>query len=157
MTTLNQRTVQRPAPRPHSRAPALEHRPQVRGRVMRLRIVTPRKPNSARRPVVKARLTNRRRATAHIPGIGHTIRRFSEVLVKGFGPRDTPGVNYRCVRGACDLGPVLKRKSRKSIFGIGAAQKKLRRRERIKLEIYEVKHNKLDRKAKATESAESAE
>jgi len=127
---------------PHSLSPALLKCPQVRGRVVRLKIITPRKPNSARRPVVKSKLVNRRRVTAHIPGIGHSLRRFSEVLIKGTGPRDLPGVNYRCCRGVYDLGPVLKKKRRKSIYGISNPYKQLRRKERVKLGIYNIKQKK---------------
>lgn len=139
MTTTNQRYKFFNTKNSHSLSPALLKCPHVRGRVIRLKIVTPRKPNSARRPVVKSKLVNKRRVTAHIPGIGHTLRRFSEVLIKGGGPRDLPGVNYRCCRGAYDLGPVLRRKRRKSIYGIGNPYRKLRRKDRIKLGTYEIK------------------
>ncbi len=142
MTTTNQRYKNFLVKSSHSLSPALLHCPQVRGRVVRLKIITPRKPNSARRPVVKSKLVNRRRVTAHIPGIGHSLRRFSEVLIKGTGPRDLPGVNYRCCRGVYDLGPVLKKKRRKSIYGISNPYKPLRRTERIKLGIYNIKHKK---------------
>jgi len=139
LTTTNQRYKFFNTKNSHSLSPALLKCPHVRGRVIRLKIVTPRKPNSARRPVVKSKLVNKRRVTAHIPGIGHTLRRFSEVLIKGGGPRDLPGVNYRCCRGAYDLGPVLRRKRRKSIYGIGNPYRKLRRKDRIKLGTYEIK------------------
>ena len=142
MTTINQRKkfLTKIKYRHYSLSPALLQCPQVRGRVVRLKIVTPRKPNSARRPVIKTKLVNKRRVTAHIPGIGHTLRRFSEVLIKGTGPRDIPGVNYRCCRGAYDLGPVLKKKRRKSIYGVSNPYKPLRRKERIKLGVYTIKH-----------------
>ena len=139
MTTFNQRTKIVHIKRSYTLSPALKNCPQVRGRVVRLKIVTPRKPNSARRPVIKTKLVNKRRITAHIPGIGHTLRRFSEVLIKGTGPRDIPGVNYRCCRGVYDLGPVLKKKRRKSIYGVSNPYKQLRRKERVKLGIYEIK------------------
>lgn len=142
MTTVNQRKKNFDTKKTHSLSPALKQCPQVRGRVVRLKIVTPRKPNSARRPVVKSKLVNRKRITAHIPGIGHTLRRFSEVLIKGTGPRDIPGVNYRCCRGVYDLGPVLKKKRRKSIYGVSNPYKQLRRKERIKLGVYEIKRKK---------------
>jgi small subunit ribosomal protein S12 len=148
LTTLNQRQKIFDVKYKHSLSPALLHCPQVRGRVVRLKIVTPRKPNSARRPVVKSKLVNRKRVTAHIPGIGHTLRRFSEVLIKGTGPRDIPGVNYRCCRGIYDLGPVLKKKRRKSIYGVSNPYKQLRRKERVKLGIYHVKHKKQEKRAK---------
>ena len=142
MTTITQCRKKRIKKPPHSLSPALLHCPQVRGRVVRLKIVTPRKPNSARRPVVKSKLVNKKRVTAHIPGIGHTLRRFSEILIKGTGPRDIPGVNYRCCRGVYDLGPVLKKKRRKSIYGVSNPYKQLRRKERIKLGVYTIKKNK---------------
>jgi len=144
LTTVNQRKrfVTKIKYRHYSLSPALLQCPQVRGRVVRLKIVTPRKPNSARRPVIKTKLVNKRRVTAHIPGIGHTLRRFSEVLIKGTGPRDIPGVNYRCCRGAYDLGPVLKKKRRKSIYGVSNPYKPLRRKERIKLGVYTIRQKK---------------
>jgi len=131
-------------------SPALLKCPQVRGRVVRLKIVTPRKPNSARRPVVKSKLVNKKRVTAHIPGIGHTLRRFSEVLIKGTGPRDLPGVNYRCCRGVYDLGGVLRRKRRRSIYGVNNISKPLLRKERIKLGIYEVIRRKVAKRNETT-------
>lgn len=114
----------------HATTPALKNCPQVRGVVMRARIVTPRKPNSARRPVAKVVLSNGKRVTAHIPGTGHNARRHSEVLVRGGGARDLPGVGYTCVRGVYDLSGVLKKLKRRSIYGIarpGFMKKKLRR------------------------------
>jgi len=115
----------------HHRAAALKNCPQVRGVVMRARIVTPRKPNSARRPVAKVVLSNGKRVTAHIPGIGHNLRRHSEVLIRGGGARDLPGVRYTCVRGVYDLSGVLKKNRRRSIYGVEqpvAKKKKLRRK-----------------------------
>ena len=143
MTTVNQRKKKFDTKVKGSLSPAMLQCPQVRGRVVRLKIVTPRKPNSARRPVVKSKLVNKKRITAHIPGIGHTLRRFSEVLIKGTGPRDIPGVNYRCCRGVYDLGPVLKKKRRKSIYGVSNPYKQLRRVERIKLGVYTIKRKKI--------------
>jgi small subunit ribosomal protein S12 len=142
LTTVHQRKNNKNNKRSHSLSPALKHCPQVRGRVVRLKIITPRKPNSARRPVVKSKLVNRRRVTAHIPGIGHTLRRFSEVLIKGTGPRDLPGVNYRCCRGIYDLGGVLRKRRRKSIYGVNNPYKPLLRRERIKLGTYHIRRKK---------------
>ena len=46
--------------KPQKRTPRLRQCPQKRGLVIRPRIVTPRKPNSARRPVAKVRLSNYR-------------------------------------------------------------------------------------------------
>jgi small subunit ribosomal protein S12 len=102
----------------HKRTPALMDCPQVRGTVRRARIVTPRKPNSARRPVAKVMLVNNKRVTAHIPGIGHNLRPHSQVLIRGGGARDLPGVRYTCVRGVYDLNGVVGKRHRRSIYGI---------------------------------------
>ena len=85
---------------------------------MRLRIVTPRKPNSARRPVVKARLSSKKRVLAHIPGSGHNLRRHSKVLICGTGARDLPVVNYSCLRGVYDFSPLFSKRRRRSIYGV---------------------------------------
>jgi len=98
---------------------------------MRTRIVTPRKPNSARRPVVKVVLSNKYRITAHIPGSGHNLRRHSTVLIHGIGARDLPGVRYTCVRGVYDFMGLLKKKRRRSIYGAptpDSVKRKLRRK-----------------------------
>lgn len=118
----------------HHRTPALQNNPQKKGTVKRARIVTPRKPNSARRPVAKVILSSEKRVTAHIPGVGHNIRSHSSVLVKGGGSRDLPGVRYSCVRGVYDFASILNKNRRRSLYGtkkpvIGA--KKLRRKFRF--------------------------
>ena len=102
----------------HKTTPALKNRPQVKGVVMRARIMTPRKPNSAKRPIAKVILSNKRRVTAHIPGVGHNLRRHSAVLIRGGGARDLPGVYYVCIRGVYDFNTLKDRARRRSIFGL---------------------------------------
>ena len=118
-----------------ARTPAMKQCPQVRGTVMRARIVTPRKPNSAKRPVAKVVLVNKKRVTAHIPGIGHTIRRYSKVMVGGVGARDLPGVRYSLIRGIMDFHGLSKKKRRRSIYGASQPEtiKKIRRKIKIKM------------------------
>jgi small subunit ribosomal protein S12 len=118
----------------HSRTPALKNCPQVKGAVKKPRIVTPRKPNSARRPVAKVILNNRKRVTAHIPGIGHNIRSHSSVLIRGGGARDLPGVRYTCVRGVYDFAGLSSKRRRRSIYGAkqDIKNKRPRRKFRIK-------------------------
>lgn len=121
MATLNQRAKTRNifyTKYIKYRRPKLKLSPQRKGTVMRLRIVTPRKPNSARRPVVKARLTSKCRVLAHIPGSGHNLRRHSRVLICGVGARDLPVVNYSCLRGVYDFAPLYSKKRRRSIYGV---------------------------------------
>ena len=116
MATCNQRyqiTAQRK--KDNARTRGLEQRPHARGWVNRVTIVTPRKPNSAKRPVVKVFLRRGGRLTAHIPGIGHSLKKFSKILLRGRGPRDLPGVRYSGVRGVLDfLG--LRKKNFKTYF-----------------------------------------
>jgi small subunit ribosomal protein S12 len=109
----------------------LNGNPQVRGTVLRVRIATPKKPNSARRPVAKIILINKNNVVAHLPGIGHNLRKHSAVLVCGVGARDLPGVRHSCIRGVKDFGPVASRTKRRSVYGIKNSLKqdrKLRRK-----------------------------
>lgn len=120
--------------RTESRCPRLHKRPQLRGIVVKPRIATPKKPNSARRPVAKVVMSNSEHIVAHIPGRKHNIRKHSEVLIRGGGTRDLPGVNYTCIRGRFDLSPVRDKSRRRSIYGIKmdpGKRKRLRRRFRL--------------------------
>jgi small subunit ribosomal protein S12 len=111
--------------------PILNNRPQIKGVVIKVRITTPRKPNSARRPVVKVLLSNKLQRVAHIPGKGHNLRKHSEVLISGVGARDLPGVHFSCVRGVYDLSSVVGKVRRRSIYGTkkpDVLKKKLRRK-----------------------------
>lgn len=96
----------------------LECNPQIKGIVIKTRVVTPKKPNSARRPVAKINLTNLNTTISHIPGIGHNLRKHSLVLVRGGNTRDLPGISHKCIRGVYDLSGVLNRFTRRSIFGV---------------------------------------
>jgi len=118
----------------HHTTPGLKGCPQVKGTVKRPRIVTPRKPNSARRPVAKVFLSNSNRLTAHIPGVGHNIRPHSSVLVRGGGARDLPGVGYTCIRGVYDFASLSHKRRRRSIYGAKrplVKNRKLRRKLRF--------------------------
>lgn len=108
-----------------SKSAALCGCPQVQGDVVKVRIVTPKKPNSARRPVVKALLTNKKGVVSHIPGIGHNLRKHSDVLIRGGGARDLPGVRHTCIRGVYDLMGVKNKKRRRSIYGIKRPDNKI--------------------------------
>ena len=90
----------------------LDENPQKKGMVLKTRIVTPKKPNSARRPVAKISLVNKKQTVAHIPGIGHNLRKHSNTLIRGGGARDLPGVSYTCIRGVFDLSGVLNKQRR---------------------------------------------
>ena len=133
MTTLNQ-ILQKKRFFKKKLNPILSNRPQIKGVVVRVRITTPRKPNSARRPVVKVLLSNKKQRVVHIPGKGHNLRKHSEVLVSGVGARDLPGVHFSCIRGVYDLASFNGKIRRRSIYGVkkpDTLKKKLRRRFRV--------------------------
>lgn len=104
------------------KAPKFEGGPQRKGVIYQIATMTPRKPNSARRTFSKVRLLlNNKRLFAKIPGIGeHFLQRHSVVLVRGHGPKDSPGINYHLIRGVCDFIRIepYGRKNRRSKFGV---------------------------------------
>lgn len=94
--------------------------PQKRGTCVKVYIMTPKKPCSARRAFTRVRLSNHKMVTCHIPGEGHNLKRFSSVLVRGGRPNDLPAVKYKVIRGAkrTDLQPVHKKKNARSKYGV---------------------------------------
>jgi small subunit ribosomal protein S12 len=91
--------------------------PQKRGVCLKVYKMTPRKPNSARRSVVKVRLYNKKRLIAFIPGIGHNLQKYNDVLVRGGRARDLPGIRYTIIRGKLDLLGLLDRRHARSKYG----------------------------------------
>jgi small subunit ribosomal protein S12 len=73
---------------------AFEGAPMKRGVVYKIATMTPRKPNSARRTFAKVKVGfKQKRIFAKIPGIGeHFLQAHSVVLVRGHGPKDSPGI-----------------------------------------------------------------
>ena len=104
------------------RAPAFANAPHRKGVIYKIAIMSPRKPNSARRTFAKVCLLfNDKRLFAKIPGIGeHFLQTHSIVFVRGHGPKDSPGINYHLVRGLCDFVKIEPycRKNRRSKFGV---------------------------------------
>jgi small subunit ribosomal protein S12 len=96
--------------------------PQRKAVVYKIAIMTPRKPNSARRTFAKVRiLISNKKVFAKIPGIGqHFLQPHSVVLVRGHGPKDSPGINYHLIRGLYDFNKVevYGRRNRRSKFGV---------------------------------------
>jgi len=102
-----------------SNTPAFKGSPQKKGTVLRLDIIKPKKPNSAKRKVVKVRLRNGREIMAYIPGIGHNVQKHSDVLVRGGRVPDLPGVRYHIFRHKCDftMSETFDRKAKRSKYG----------------------------------------
>lgn len=105
------------------KVPALFGCPQKRGVIYQITTTSPRKPNSAKRKLVKVRILGNflgKRAFAHIPGEGTTgLNEYNIVLLEGRGPKDTPGVNYSLIRGLLDFDcpEAFGRRNRRSKFG----------------------------------------
>ena len=121
MPTINQlikkpRAVQRSRPK----HPAMQGCPQKKGVCLQVKIMTPKKPNSALRKVARVRLSNGIEVTAYIPGEGHNLQEHSIVLVRGGRVRDLPGVRYHIVRGVLDSLGVADRKQARSKYGTAA-------------------------------------
>lgn len=132
MSTVNQLLKTKKAKNYNVNKP-LYKKPQRLCVVVKVRIVTPRKPNSARRQAVKVFIFStkefmKKYLTAYIPGAGHNLRKHSNVLVRGGGARDLPGVRYSCIRGVLDLQGISSKTKRRSIYGVPQLKKKKARR-----------------------------
>ena len=119
MPTTNQllNVQKRVGKRTKKKRPALLSCPQKKGVCVKVFEMSPRKPNSAKRKVVRVRLSTRRLITAHIPGEGHNLQEHSVVLVHGGRCKDLPGVKYRIVRNMFDCMAVKNRKHKLSYYG----------------------------------------
>lgn len=102
-----------------SKAPLLQGCPQKRAVCLKVRIMTPKKPNSAQRKVARVKLSNNTMLTGYIPGQGHALQRFSQVLVQGGRANDLPGVRYSFIRGKFDFAlEAFGRSKARSKYGI---------------------------------------
>ena len=119
MPTINQ-LVRKPRVPQRSRPkhPAMQSCPQKKGVCLQVKIMTPKKPNSALRKVARVRLSNKIEVTAYIPGEGHNLQEHSVVLVRGGRVKDLPGVRYKVVRGTLDAAGVSDRKKARSQYGV---------------------------------------
>merc|ERR1711920_810899 len=99
------------------KSPSLDFSPQRKGMCVKVFLRTPKKPNSALRKLAKVKLTNNKIVTAYIPGEGHKLQEYSNVLVKGGRVKDLPGVKYHLVRGALDFSGLENRKTARSKYG----------------------------------------
>jgi small subunit ribosomal protein S12 len=122
MATLNQRVKDPKRPkRRGQRRPLLGSRPQKKGVVMKVLTMKPKKPNSAIRKICKVATKRRKRlATVYIPGIGHNIQKYSEVMFIGGRAKDLPGVHYTLVKGKLDfsVNEKFQRKKKRSKYGL---------------------------------------
>ncbi|TDL23190.1 ribosomal protein S12 [Rickenella mellea] len=116
--TLNQTMRKKPVKKKKNpRSPALEGCYQKKGVCTLLTTMKPKKPNSAQRRVARVKLSTGKTVFAYIPGEGHNLQEHSVVLVRGGRAQDLPGVRYKLVRGALDLGGVVNRMRARSKYG----------------------------------------
>lgn len=91
------------------RSPAMRGKPQHSGIVLKRLIVTPKKPNSAKRKVAKVNLRiqgmRSHNVLAYIPDTEDNIHEHSKILIRGGRVPDLIGVKYHCIRGKGDLAP----------------------------------------------------
>jgi small subunit ribosomal protein S12 len=100
-------------------SPKLNKNPQKKGICLRVLTISPKKPNSANRRVIKVRIVNTKiRLTAKIKGESHNLQQHSTVLLNGAKVKDLIGVSYAAIRGKYDHAAVLNRKTKRSIYGV---------------------------------------
>lgn len=118
MTTINQICRKKRKKRKKlNKTPALEKCPQKKGICTKVVLRTPKKPNSALRKLVKVRLTNRKHVYVYIPGEGHNLQEYSNVIIRGGRVKDLPGIKYHLVRGKLDFAGLKGRKTSRSKYG----------------------------------------
>ncbi|KAJ7505424.1 ribosomal protein S12 [Mycena galericulata] len=106
-----------------SRSPLLNGCPQLKGVCSQVTTATPKKPNSGKRKIARVKLSTGKSCTAYIAGEGHNLQEHSVVLVRGGRAQDLPGVQYKVVRGALDLGGVVNRMQARSRYGVKKPKK----------------------------------
>lgn len=98
---------------------ALAGSPQRKGVCVKVYTTSPKKPNSAVRKVAKVKLSSGYSVIAAIPGFGHKLMQYSNVLIRGGRLPDVPGVRYKMIRGIYDFHNFeeFNRYQRRSKFG----------------------------------------
>ena len=92
--------------------------PQRKGTVLKIALMTPKKPNSAIRHVAKITVYKTgRRALCRIPGIGSSPTKFNRVLCRGGRANDLPTVRLTLIRNVFDFSGLYTKKKRRSIYG----------------------------------------
>jgi small subunit ribosomal protein S12 len=97
---------------------ALDKCPHKLGCVIKVEIRSPKKPHSARRKIMRLRLSNKKRPFCYIPGIGHSVQKFNYILMRGGRRRDIPGMKYTGIRGVESFSIPINRRTARSKYGI---------------------------------------
>lgn len=107
-----------------SSTPALNKNPQQKGSCEKVFTCSPKKPNSAVRKLAKVKLWTGKIIDVYIPGEGHKLKRFNNVLIRGGRTQDLPGLKYKAIRGKYDFEGLSSRKTRRSLYGTKIFKKK---------------------------------
>lgn len=101
--------------------------PQIKGIIVKIFTMTPKKPNSALRKVALVKLNKpiksapqgqlKDKIIAYIMGENHTLNIHNIVLLINKKTQDLPGVNYKILRGVLDTKPPVRGVSR-SKYGV---------------------------------------
>lgn len=98
--------------------PALSQCPQKKALCLKIVVRSPKKPNSARRQTARVLVpSNGYKVYFGIMGIGHTLQKYSNVLLRGGRRRDLPGVRYVAIRGKYDFVALQLRRKARSKYG----------------------------------------
>lgn len=133
MTTINQilHRINRNHPSLWNKTtrPALAKCPQKKATCLKAFEMSPKKPNSAKRKVVRVRVSSTGKViTCYVPGEGHNLTAHSIVLIHGGRAQDLPGVKYQVIRGKFDCAPVKNRKRSLSKYGRDKLNTKIRKK-----------------------------
>lgn len=101
MITIHQVGLRYLRKRKHHNSPykSLNKGPQKEGVVEKVRLMSPKKPNSAKRKIARVMLSTQYMVTARIIGQSHNLQSHSTVLVRGGRANDLPGVRYTIIKG----------------------------------------------------------
>lgn len=117
MATINQKVIKKKRNK-KKYTPSLNKCPHRKGSCIQILIKTPRKPSSGKRKVARVKLKKGNAINCHIPGIGHSIQKYSTVLIRGCRVRDIPAMKYRIIRGKFDAKSVYERITSRSKYGL---------------------------------------
>lgn len=122
MVTINQvnRGIRKPK-KFKRKCPALLKNPQKKALCLKVYTTSPKKPNSAVRKVAKVGIVSTGRSViAYIPGQGHSLQKYSNVIIRGGRTPDLPGVRYKLIKGSLDFDfkENSLRKNSRSKYGI---------------------------------------
>jgi small subunit ribosomal protein S12 len=97
----------------------LKLKPQIKSVTLKLLTISPKKPNSANRRVVRCKsFSSKNLIVAYVPGEGHNLQQHATILVQHDRLRDLIGVKHATVRGKYDLLGVSGRITSRSLYGV---------------------------------------